>query len=367
MAAWLDARFAHRLGSFRLDIAFEMGPEIGILFGPSGAGKSQTLRVLAGLTRPDEGAIRLNGRDLADLPPGMRKIGLVFQELALFPHLSAIENVAYGLKGADRLKKARHWLSQVRLDGFEKRLPHQLSGGQRQRVALARALAPEPELLLLDEPFSALDGPLRRSLRRELKRLHRETGTPLLYVTHQIEDVCALGDHIFFMNDGAVTASLPVGSLWENHAVEAAWRSLGWGTFLSGEVTEFTGGIIFAWEKGRLLLPPSTRFRGKTRAFVAPHHVKLLYPDLPVDPQLAENVMTGTIVEALEMGSMTRVYLSACGLQWQAEFSREAYAFLNLREGETARFAVRPRCVSLLEPRPFEEVTNADEDHCPAS
>lgn len=206
MAAWLDARFAHRLDSFRLDVSLEMGPEIGILFGPSGAGKSQTLRVLAGLTRPEEGSIRLNGRDLADLPPGMRKIGLVFQELALFPHLSVVENVAYGLKGPDRLKKARHWLSQVRLDGFEKRLPHQLSGGQRQRVALARALVLEPELLLLDEPLAAVDMRARGAMRKELRSQIRSAGIPCIVVTHALRDVLELADRICLLEEGKVVA-----------------------------------------------------------------------------------------------------------------------------------------------------------------
>ncbi len=360
--SWLESSFRRDLGSFRLDVSLSMEREIAVLFGPSGAGKSQTLRLLAGLSRPAQGTFLLDGRDLSALPPGKRRIGLVFQDPALFPHLSVIENAAYGLKGDGRLEQARRWLAMVGLDGFGERLPHQLSGGQRQRVALARALAPEPDLLLLDEPFSALDGPLRRTLRRELKKLHAATGTPLLYVTHQIEDVCALGDRVFFMNDGSVAASLPVAKLWENHAVEAAWRSMGWGTLLTGDVRDFQGGIELVWERGRLLLPPSTKERGQARAFIAPHEVKILYPHLPVDPQLAENVLTGTVVETIQMGSTTRVDLAACGLTWQAEFSREAYASLSLREGETVRFAVRPRSVSLLKPRP-EEVVCCDEIH----
>ena len=356
MDMWLKTSIRHSLGSFHLDVSLTMGREIAVLFGPSGAGKSQTLRLLAGLTRPKGGSISLGGRDISSLPPGKRRIGFVFQDPALFPHLSVAENVTYGLRGDNRAREAEEWLDLVGLDGFGKRLPHQLSGGQRQRVALARALAPKPDLLLLDEPFSALDGPLRRTLRRELKKLHAETGTPLLYVTHQIEDVCALGDQVFFMNDGSVTASLPVAKLWENHAVEAAWRSMGWGTLLAGEIEDFQGGVELAWEEGRLVLPPSTRDRGPSRAFIAPHHVKILYPQVPVDPQLAKNALTGTVVEAIQMGSTTRVDLAACGLTWQAEFSREAYASLNLTEGETVRFAVRPRDVSLLKPS-LEEVS----------
>ncbi|MBL3592011.1 MAG: ABC transporter ATP-binding protein [Synergistaceae bacterium] len=350
MAPWLEARFSRSLGTFRLDVDLVMDREIGVLFGPSGAGKSQTLRALAGLTRIAKGTIALNGRKLTALPSGQRRIGFVFQDLALFPHLSALENVAYGLKGKRRGERARHWLKRMHLEELEDRKPLQLSGGQRQRVALARALAPEPDILLLDEPFSALDSPLRRSLRRELKQLHRETGTPILYVTHQIEDVCALGDRIFFMSEGTVTGQLPVDRLWENHAVEAAWRSIGWGTLLTGEVRDFQGGIELFWEKGRLLLPPSTEERGPVRAFIAPDQIKILYPDIPVDPQLAANILTGTVVETVHVGSTTRVDLAACGMTWQTEHPREAYASLDLKEGETVRFAVRPRSISLLAP-----------------
>lgn len=354
MVKWLEARFHKKIGNFRLDLKLEMDREIGVLFGPSGSGKSQTLRILAGLSHPDEGIITLGDRELIRLPgdrrtpAASRNIGLVFQDLALFPHLSVWENVAYSLQGPKRKSRALEWLKRCHLEGLENRLPHQLSGGQKQRVALARALAPEPELLLLDEPFSALDGPLRSSLRRELKRLHRETGTPVLYVTHHIEDVCALGDRIFFLKDGRLTCNMPVSSLWESSSQGGLWGTLGWGNLIHGHVESREGGLWITWPAGSLELPPSTTVRGPVTAFIAPYHLKILYPELPVAPQLAPNIMEGTVVERLDLGSTKRIYVSSGGFQWQLESPPEAYEPLELGEGTSVRFAVMPRNICLL-------------------
>lgn len=354
MAKWLEAKFSKKIGNFRIDLELAMDREIGVLFGPSGSGKSQTLRILAGLSHPDEGTITLGSRELVRLPGGnrataaSRKIGLVFQDLALFPHLTVWENVAYGLPGPETRARSLKWLKRCHLDDLENRFPHQLSGGQKQRVALARALAPEPDLLLLDEPFSALDGPLRSSLRRELKRLHRETGTPVLYVTHHIEDVCALGDRIFFLKEGQLSCDMPVSSLWESSAQGGLWGTLGWGNLIHGEVESREGGLWIVWPGGSLELPPSTKTRGPVTAFIAPYHLKILYPDLPVAQQLEPNVMEGTVVERLDLGSTKRIYVSSGGFQWQLESSPLAYEPLELEEGTSVRFAVMPRNICLL-------------------
>jgi len=350
----LDARFLKKLGSFRLDVTLTLGTEIGVIFGPSGAGKSQTLRALAGLSKPDEGYIKLNGRILADAskkisaPPKDRHIGLVFQELSLFPHLTALENVAYGLKCSDRLEVAAEWLHMVRLDGLSDRYPHQLSGGQRQRVALARALAPGPDLLLLDEPFNALDGPVRRALRRELKWLFNKTKTPIIYVTHDIEDVCSMADRVFFIRDGELAASIPVQSLWDPSVQGAIWHSLGWGTLIHGLIEERSGLCWIVWDGGHLALPPTVRVKGDVTAFVAPHHVKLLYPDLPVDLELEDNVIEGVVAERVVLGGTTRLFVRACNLQWQVEFLNESYATMELSEGQRVRMAVKPGCIYVL-------------------
>ena len=244
MNTWLEARLQDTLGTFSLDISLELGREVGVLFGPSGSGKSATLRGLAGLRHPRGGFVRLGDRVLFDsksgifMPPQKRRVGLCFQHLALFPHLTALENIAFGIPKASPQKRGRagDWLTRMHLEGLEDRYPGQLSGGQKQRVALARALAAEPDLLLLDEPFSALDGPLRRSLRRELRRIHEETSVPVLYVTHQVEDLCALGNRIFVVRDGALTGTFPVERLFELGTGGEVWNALGWGNLLRGEL-----------------------------------------------------------------------------------------------------------------------------------
>jgi len=203
-------------GSFRLDLSFQVGAGVSALFGPSGAGKSLTLRHIAGLERADGGLIDLAGRVLLDsdsgihVPPRERKIGLVFQEYALFPHLDVAGNISYGLQGRSRDERERRvgeLLELTGLSGHEGRRPNNLSGGERQRVALARALAPEPDLLLLDEPFAALDFRVRRGLRHELRSLHRRTGVPMILVTHSLEDVRALSDELVLIDAGRVVAA----------------------------------------------------------------------------------------------------------------------------------------------------------------
>lgn len=177
------------------------------LVGPSGCGKSTLLRLVAGLERPDAGRLLLDGRDLAGVPPQRRRIGMVFQDHALFPHLNVGANVAFGLveRGWSRdarRKRVVELLERVDLPGLEGRRPHELSGGQQQRVALARALAPEPELLLLDEPLSNLDRTLREDLTRELAELLQRLPVRALHVTHDQEEAMALGDRVAVMRAG---------------------------------------------------------------------------------------------------------------------------------------------------------------------
>lgn len=204
-----------RLPDFELDASFDATEGITALFGPSGAGKTLTLRHLAGLERAEGGRISLADRVLFDAQAGVhvrprhRRIGLVFQEYALFPHLTVGGNVAYGLHDrtrAERTRRVGELLDLVGLPGYEDRRPRSLSGGERQRVALARALAPEPELLLLDEPFAALDFRIRVGLRDALSEIQRRTDVPIVLVTHSLEDVRALADGLVLLDRGRVVA-----------------------------------------------------------------------------------------------------------------------------------------------------------------
>jgi putative spermidine/putrescine transport system ATP-binding protein len=192
----------------RIDLDVRRG-EFFTMLGPSGSGKTTCLRMIAGFERPDEGRVELGGQDVTLLPPHERDVNTVFQDYALFPHMSVGQNVEYGLKVkkhpvAERRSRVEEALALVRLDGFEKRRPSQLSGGQRQRVALARALVNRPRVLLLDEPLGALDLKLRQQLQVELKRIQKEVGITFVYVTHDQDEALSMSDRIAVMDSGRV-------------------------------------------------------------------------------------------------------------------------------------------------------------------
>ena len=192
----------------RLDMKIMAGEFVTFL-GPSGCGKSTTLRILGGFEKPDSGRIVLDGADVTRLPPNKRDVNMVFQDYALFPHMTAGENIAFGLelKGRSRseiTKRVGELLDFMQLGGFRDRTPDQMSGGQRQRVALARALAPDPKMLLLDEPLGALDAKLRAQVQVELKSIQRQTGKTFFFVTHDQEEALTMSDRIVVMNAGKV-------------------------------------------------------------------------------------------------------------------------------------------------------------------
>ncbi|UGV41295.1 ABC transporter ATP-binding protein [Methanococcoides orientis] len=198
---------------FSLDATFETRDELVVLFGRSGSGKTTTLRCIAGLEKPDNGSIVVNDQTYFDsisginLQPQYRRPGYVFQNYALFPHMNVRKNITYGLKGWDKEKKEERMFEMLRLlhiEGLENRYPSQLSGGQKQRVALARALAPKPGILLLDEPFSALDMVVRMRLRERIKAIQNELKIPILFITHSPDEAFSLADRVIVLHDGKV-------------------------------------------------------------------------------------------------------------------------------------------------------------------
>ena len=200
-----------RLPGFELDVAWEIGAELAVLSGPSGAGKSLTLRMIAGLVQPDAGRVVAGELLLLDtnrtvcLPPQRRSIGYVFQDLALFPHMTVLENVLYGghgLEREERAARATQLIDRFGLAGLERRRPGEISGGQKQRVAFARALLRRPAVLLLDEPFSALDATLRRDMGTLLREVQRELKLPTVLVTHDAAEVAALADTVILCEGG---------------------------------------------------------------------------------------------------------------------------------------------------------------------
>jgi len=202
-----------KLKDFSLDIEWHIGNEIAVLFGFSGAGKSMTLQMMAGLFMPDEGHVRIGSVTVFDsskrinISPQKRKVGYVFQDLALFPHMTVLDNIIYGSANtgkSDRKNRAMEMITAFHLRGLERKIPAELSGGQKQSVAFARALMRKPDILLLDEPFSALDKPLRAEMVQFLKEIKKEFNVPIIFVTHDITEAFFLADIMIVYSKGKV-------------------------------------------------------------------------------------------------------------------------------------------------------------------
>ncbi|MEP7215327.1 MAG: ABC transporter ATP-binding protein [Anaerolineaceae bacterium] len=249
--ATLDVSVRRAIGGFRLAAEFVAEPGITVLFGPSGSGKSMTLRCIAGLARPDGGRVAVDGEALfdsdrrVDIPAHRRRVGVLLQRNALFPHLSVRANVEFGIAELGRearQDRVRALLALLNLTGFEDRRPHSLSGGQQQRVALARALAPENRLLLLDEPFSALDESLRQDLREELLRLARDMNLTIIFVTHDLREAHLLADDVAVFDAGRVLQFGPAREVFRRPAVRRVAELTGVANVWRGKVIALTAG-----------------------------------------------------------------------------------------------------------------------------
>src|ERR1700694_2086864 len=256
--------YGHVVAAAGIDLVVEEG-EFFTLLGPSGSGKTTLLRMIAGFERPDAGTIELGGRDVPSLPPYMRQTNTVFQDYALFPHMSVGQNIGYGLRikhvpGPERRKRVERALAMVRLTGLETRRPTQLSGGERERVALARAVVNEPEVLLLDEPLGALDLKLRQEMQIELKQIQKEVGITFVYVTHDQEEALTMSDRVAVMANGRIEQIGTPVEVYEQPATEFVAGFIGISNLLT------RGGIRFVVrpEKLRMLLESDSPEPGMT-------------------------------------------------------------------------------------------------------
>ncbi|MFW6183774.1 MAG: ABC transporter ATP-binding protein [Chloroflexota bacterium] len=243
-AARGEEKAVHALRS--VDLAIDRG-EFFTLLGPSGCGKTTTLRLIAGFERPSEGELFIDGEPMSSVPPHRRPVNTVFQNYALFPHMSVAGNVGYGLTvkrvpRAERQRRVAEALALVQLQGMEERKPSQLSGGQQQRVALARALVNEPALLLLDEPLGALDLKLRKAMQLELKHLQEQVGITFVYVTHDQEEALTMSDRIAVMNRGRILQVGDPVTLYEEPANRFVADFIGESNFLRGTVRSVQAG-----------------------------------------------------------------------------------------------------------------------------
>jgi sulfate transport system ATP-binding protein len=263
-------------------VSFEAQPGgITTLLGPSGSGKSTLLRLIAGLEEPDSGKVLINGLDSTRISPRQRNVGFVFQNYALFKHMTVFENIAFGMRvrkreGAEVKSRVRELLELVQLAEYGERFPSQLSGGQRQRVALARALATNPHVLLLDEPFGALDAKVRVELREWLHQFQERAGITTLLVTHDQEEALELSSHIVLLKDGAVEQAGAPHELYDSPATQFVASFLGGGSVFRGTVRSGRASV------GPLDLPvaESVPDGASVQALVRPHNVKLAKTDV---------------------------------------------------------------------------------------
>lgn len=291
------------------------------LLGPSGCGKTTTLRIVAGFVRPSQGRVFLGGQDVTDLPPQKRNVGMVFQDYALFPHLTVAQNIGFGLaaRGAKRAAIAARveaLLDLVQLGAMADRRPNQLSGGQQQRVALARAIAHPPSVLLMDEPFAALDRQLRESLQLELRRIQRTLGVTTLFVTHDHGEALSLSDRVAIMNGGQVLQIGAPQSVYRRPESRFVATFLGEMNLCAAEILGQDGDWIRIQAAGRVLRAPLSQQEGPVDLGVRPEHLAIVQGD--ANPR-SFNRVEGEITGLIFQGGRSKLIARIADSSWSLE------------------------------------------------
>ncbi|CAN5661619.1 ABC transporter ATP-binding protein [soil metagenome] len=355
----LSCTIVKRFDDFHLRVELEAGDEVVVLLGPSGAGKSLTLQSVAGLVKPGEGRISLNQRALFDadrriqLSPQERRVGYVFQNYALFPHLTVAGNVGYGLhrlKRDQRRARIAEVLRMVRLEAFMERRPDQLSGGQQQRVALARALATDPELLLLDEPFAALDAPIRTELRREFLALRRQLGIPALFVTHDLEEAAVLADRIVVIVDGQVRQSGPTRQILDQPADADVADLVQARNILKGKLVWRGEAPVVETRIGTLPVDSGRAggLDGAVNVVIRPEVIRIVRDDRPLGPLRDDAMVCGVVLEVLDHGARSIVYVDVGGQPIEVALSPTAARRQSLAAGAAVRLSIPPDDIYLM-------------------
>lgn len=331
------------------DVSFEATEgEFLTLVGPSGCGKTTILRLIAGFEIPDSGDILFAGESILRLAPEERGVGIVFQNYALFPHMNVFQNIAYGLKfGKHKINKSERvedLLKLVGLEGLERRRPDELSAGQRQRVALARALAPQPKVLLLDEPLSALDAKLREHLRLEIKRIQRELNITTIYVTHDQEEALAISDRIVVMNAGRVEQIGTPQEVYDAPSSLFVAGFIGRGNVFEAECERVEQGKIWLRlaDGQQAILFASKPVQGgqRVRFLVRPERLRL--------DSMAENELIGVVRQLEFLGDAIIIHCASSGQRWLVKVSATDLKKLTPLEGQRLKVSFSAQDAVLL-------------------
>ena len=336
-------RFGNFVALDNIDLHIPTG-ELVALLGPSGCGKTTLLRIIAGMETADAGHVKFAGEEATHLHARERKVGFVFQHYALFRHMSVFENVAFGLRvkpkherptESEIRRRVLDLLKLVQLDWLAERYPSQLSGGQRQRIALARALAVEPKVLLLDEPFGALDTKVRKELRRWLRRLHDEMHISSVFVTHDQEEALEVADRVVVMNHGRVEQIGTPDEVYSNPASPFVYQFL-------GNVNVFHNRVHGKWaDIGRDVDgdEPDNTATGEAMAFVRPHDIDIEHKHLP-------GGLEALVQDVHAIGPLVRVELAHASELIEVELTRERATVLSLARGQTVW--LKPRQIKVF-------------------
>ncbi len=328
-------------------------PHVAILFGPSGAGKSTLLHCLAGIATPDAGTIRQDEIDWFDfkkgvcLSPKKRSVGLLFQDYSLFPHLTVFENIAYGLpKEVDTVSEVLEWLKRFRLEGKEQHFPDQLSGGEQQRVALAQTLAPRPSLVLLDEPFSALDRPTRKELLREVRKWLPNNGVSALVVLHHLDDAILLGDELIIMANGHILQQGKPEEIAAHPDSPAVAEMIGAENLMPAQVISVTDGALTLSVGNGVLHAVGTGRIGD------PYYLSIREDDIVLEKgeggeTSARNHLSGKITRMTPSGLQVLVTID-CGFLLVAKITKQSAEALRLAPGEPITALIKASSIHLI-------------------
>lgn len=351
--------------NFRLDLNFSAKGGITVLFGPSGAGKTLTLHCIAGFVKPDRGSIRLGGVTYFDHASGVdhpinkRRFGYVPQDVQLFPHMTVYENVSYGISHRSRReveRSVREMMELLNLDGIGSLLPREASGGQRQRVGLARALVTEPVALLLDEPFAALDTPVRTKLREDLLRIRERFNIPTLLVTHDVEETYFLADRVAVLNEGQLEQVGTREEVFYRPRTRRVAEFFGVKNIFKGKVVEVDASAdTLAVETPRfaICLPhdPAYPVGAEVEFCVRPEEVMIIREGQPVKDILRENILTGQILRMVDKGALRDLFVQVVpegGFDFQVTLPSHVVRELGLQAGGSVEIGLKKPTLWLI-------------------